>query len=81
MEVPPPPQVCGEVQVPHEETVREVPQLSLAVTEPQWSVGNVVDQGHGRTTIGRAGAYAGGASSSVMCAMASGTVKLPERAK
>src|SRR4051812_49622269 len=33
---PPPPQVCGEVQVPHELTVREVPQLSLAVTEPQF---------------------------------------------
>jgi hypothetical protein len=33
--VPPPPQVCGEVQVPQELTVREVPQLSLAVTEPQ----------------------------------------------
>jgi hypothetical protein len=31
-----PPQVCGEVQVPHDETVREVPQLSLAVTEPQF---------------------------------------------
>jgi len=31
---PPPPQVCGEVQVPHELTVREVPQLSSAVTLP-----------------------------------------------
>jgi len=34
--VPPPAQVCGEVQVPQELTVREVPQLSLAVTEPQF---------------------------------------------
>jgi hypothetical protein len=34
--VPPPAQVCGEVQVPHEETVREVPQLSAAVTLPQF---------------------------------------------
>jgi hypothetical protein len=34
--VPPPPQVAGEVQVPQELTVREVPQLSLAVTEPQF---------------------------------------------
>jgi len=31
---PPPPQVCGEVQLPHELTVREVPQLSSAVTLP-----------------------------------------------
>jgi hypothetical protein len=34
--VPPPPQVFGEVQVPHELTVREVPQLSVPVTEPQF---------------------------------------------
>jgi hypothetical protein len=34
--VPPPPQVCGDVQVPHELTVRDVPQLSLAVTLPQF---------------------------------------------
>jgi hypothetical protein len=34
--VPPPPHVAGEVQDPHELTVREVPQLSLAVTEPQF---------------------------------------------
>jgi hypothetical protein len=34
--VPPPPQVCGAVQVPHELTVRDVPQLSLAVTLPQF---------------------------------------------
>src|SRR5678815_5127718 len=33
--VPSPPQVVGELQVPHELTVRETPQLSLAVTEPQ----------------------------------------------
>jgi hypothetical protein len=30
------PQVCGEVQVPHEVTVRLVPQLSAAVTLPQF---------------------------------------------
>jgi hypothetical protein len=35
-EVPPPPQVAGDVHVPHELTVRDVPQLSLAVTEPQF---------------------------------------------
>ena len=34
--MPPPPQVAGDVQVPHELTVREVPQLSFAVTEPQF---------------------------------------------
>jgi hypothetical protein len=34
--VPPPPQVSGEVQVPHELTVREAPQLSVPVTEPQF---------------------------------------------
>jgi hypothetical protein len=33
--VPPPAQVLGEVHVPHEATVREVLQLSLAVTLPQ----------------------------------------------
>ena len=32
---PPPPQMSGDVQVPQLETVREVPQLSLAVTCPQ----------------------------------------------
>jgi hypothetical protein len=31
-DVPPPPQVCGAVHVPHEATVRDVPQLSAAVT-------------------------------------------------
>jgi hypothetical protein len=39
--VPPPPQVAGEVQVPHELTVRDVPQLSLAVTLPQLSPSRV----------------------------------------
>ena len=34
--VPPPPQVAGDVHVPHELTVRDVPQLSFAVTEPQF---------------------------------------------
>jgi hypothetical protein len=34
--VPPPPQVWGEVQVPQELTVREAPQLSVPVTEPQF---------------------------------------------
>ena len=34
--VPPPPHVAGDVHVPHELTVREVPQLSFAVTEPQF---------------------------------------------
>ncbi len=34
--VPPPAQVCGEVQLPHELTARFVPQLSLAVTLPQF---------------------------------------------
>src|SRR5258708_24160830 len=33
--VPPPPQVRGEVQAPHELTVRDIPQLSSAVTVPQ----------------------------------------------
>jgi hypothetical protein len=33
--VPPPPQVCGEVQVPQELTVREAPQLSVPLTVPQ----------------------------------------------
>jgi hypothetical protein len=33
--VPPPPQVCGAVQVPQEETVRGAPQLSVPETEPQ----------------------------------------------
>src|SRR5690349_1966446 len=33
--VPPPPQVCGEAQVPHEATVRGAPQLSVPVTAPQ----------------------------------------------
>src|SRR4051794_26191689 len=32
--VPPPPHVWGEVQEPHELTVRDVPQLSFAVTVP-----------------------------------------------
>jgi hypothetical protein len=32
---PPPPQVWGEEQEPHELTVRELPQLSGAVTLPQ----------------------------------------------
>jgi hypothetical protein len=32
---PPPPQVCGEAQEPHDETVREAPQLSVPVSEPQ----------------------------------------------
>jgi hypothetical protein len=35
-EVPPPPQVAGEVQVPQLVTVRDVPQLSFAVTVPQF---------------------------------------------
>lgn len=34
--VPPPPHVMGDVQVPQEVTVRETPQLSAAVTEPQF---------------------------------------------
>src|SRR3954462_3570972 len=34
--VPPPPQVCGARQAPHELTVRETPQLSLAVTASQF---------------------------------------------
>src|SRR5262245_23977038 len=34
--VPPPPQVAGAVQVPHELTMREAPQLSAAVTLPQF---------------------------------------------
>jgi hypothetical protein len=34
--VPPPPHVWGAVQVPHELTVREVPQLSVPVTVPQF---------------------------------------------
>jgi hypothetical protein len=34
--VPPPPQLWGAVHVPHEVTVRDVPQLSLAVTVPQF---------------------------------------------
>ena len=34
--LPPPAHVCGEVHVPHELTVRDVPQLSLAVTPPQF---------------------------------------------
>jgi hypothetical protein len=34
--VPPPPQVCGAVHEPHELTVRDVPQLSFAVTMPQF---------------------------------------------
>src|SRR4051812_12417282 len=33
---PAPPQDCGEVHVPHEVTVRDVPQLSAAVTLPQF---------------------------------------------
>src|SRR4051794_4160834 len=33
--VPAPPQVCVPLQVPHEATVRLVPQLSPAVTAPQ----------------------------------------------
>ena len=36
LEVPPPPQVAGEVHVPHEATVRDVPQLSVAVRLPQF---------------------------------------------
>jgi hypothetical protein len=39
--VPPPPHVCGEVHVPHELTVRDVPQLSFAVTLPQLSPSRV----------------------------------------
>jgi hypothetical protein len=34
--VPPPPQVWGVVHVPHDVTVRLVPQLSFAVTPPQF---------------------------------------------
>src|SRR5687767_7560215 len=34
--VPAPPQVAGEVQVPHELTVRLTPQLSVPETEPQF---------------------------------------------
>jgi hypothetical protein len=34
--VPPPPQVAGEVQVPHDETMRLTPQLSVPVTLPQF---------------------------------------------
>ena len=34
--VPPPPQVCGEMQLPQLETVRVLPQLSVAVTFPQF---------------------------------------------
>jgi hypothetical protein len=34
--VPAPPQVSGEVQVPHELTVRVAPQLSVPVTLPQF---------------------------------------------
>ena len=34
--VPPPAHVAGDVHVPHELTVRDVPQLSLAVTPPQF---------------------------------------------
>jgi hypothetical protein len=34
--VPPPPHVCGAVHVPHEPTVRDDPQLSVAVTLPQF---------------------------------------------
>jgi hypothetical protein len=34
--VPPPAQVCGAPHVPHEGTVRDAPQLSLAVTLPQF---------------------------------------------
>src|SRR5262245_39391878 len=33
--MPPPPHVCGEVHVPHDETVRVAPQLSAPVTAPQ----------------------------------------------
>ena len=38
---PAPPQVCGEVQLPHELTVREVPQLSSAVTLPHAALSRV----------------------------------------
>src|SRR5438132_1257986 len=34
--VPPPAQVCGAVQLPHEEAVRAAPQLSVPVTLPQF---------------------------------------------
>src|SRR5262245_31493021 len=34
--VPPPPHVCGDVHEPQELTVRLVPQLSFAVTVPQF---------------------------------------------
>jgi hypothetical protein len=34
--VPPPPQVCGAMHVPHDATVRDVPQLSVPVTLPQF---------------------------------------------
>ena len=34
--VPPPAHVWGDVHVPQELTVRDVPQLSLAVTPPQF---------------------------------------------
>jgi hypothetical protein len=33
---PPPAHVCGAVHAPHEATVRDVPQLSAAVTAPQF---------------------------------------------
>jgi len=35
-DVPPPPHVSGDVQLPHELTVRVVPQLSVPVTVPQF---------------------------------------------
>src|SRR3954465_7078565 len=38
--VPPPPQVCGDTQLPHE-AVRATPQLSLAVTAPQFLASRV----------------------------------------
>jgi hypothetical protein len=34
--VPPPPQLSGAVQVPHELTVRDAPQLSVPLTLPQF---------------------------------------------
>jgi hypothetical protein len=34
--VPPPPHVLGEVHVPHDPTVRALPQLSVPETEPQF---------------------------------------------
>src|SRR5437016_1873926 len=36
LDVPPPPHVSGEVHVPQEVTVRDAPQLSFAVTVPQF---------------------------------------------